>query len=272
MRMSPFFIAVLLQRKFCLWLFYEEKAATFVAPSIQTLVDQFGVNSYPLTRSSDFFCLRGLVDFQGRDIWSWIRMIIDGVNALLIHLSDPRNSLETSELISLEQQVTTLAAVNLLLADLKALTSDTSPHTRIKLSFAGLDKLANMRIRDAQRAETEEAKRLCSAGQKARLTNIFNQQVSLYNKTFGQKVVMLLEAFDETHKHLSSEMSAVESNEEKRLERLRAFCNLYHGPFGRNRFEHLFMKSPSTVPDSLPALLFLNVLGFLLDPKIFLSK
>ena len=203
-----------------------------------------------------------------------LRFVTEGVNNLLSFLNDPRNFLHSDGTANFLKQIQAHSVVQLIFADVNALNYSTSAHNRISYAMSALDKFANLRANLGMSGESEAMQGFAALSQRDHLKKLIASATAKFGyidvgKSFGS---MIDNSYGEIHGQLARQCGAESSSEMERLNRIWMQRNVRHGTFlKREQFERLFFEADGTIAGSIGTLPFLLLVGFISDPKGFLS-
>lgn len=275
-RFSPIAFTLPVRRWGCMWHFQAEAMWSFPHAPTHGIFREFYYPLNPLGADVGMYGFAGLTGMSEQNVWRYLRACVEGLNALLSYMNDPRNFTTATGEVDYLKQIQTYSLMNLVFADLLGMNYSTSSHNRISYAFSTLYKIGNIKkaLGSFTETETSISTKLCSYSQKEKLKNIFRRKLDPIRRELSDSFIAVTEeAYEGLHSHLAQEIGDAANTESSRLERLRMMRNVYsHGTFlSKNQFENTFLKASGTLPEGIAMIPFLLVLGLTLDPRDFLT-
>lgn len=270
---SPWALTLPISYLGCTWHFYRSGGWQFPHAASDSFIGQFQSGSHAASDKTNLFVFDDLEVPPLDRVWSYLGLVVDGLNRIVNYFTTPLSFLTTSNEWDSLVQVQSLCALNLLFADLAALNFSTNSYNRITYSFGAIDKMANLRfnLRPQAASETEAALGLISLHQAREVRRAVGSAFSVC-PDLATLITQQTRAFYNTHRHVRAEIGARGIREEDRLKWLRALRNLGHGSFLRGpQFRDLFLHSRGRTPPDLVTIPILLALALMSDPERFLG-
>jgi hypothetical protein len=212
--------------------------------------------------------------FDQASTLGYLLAAIGAVNNMIAFFSNPLRFLDDQRVVLLNKYLQTQSAIRLLFYDLQDLTNALHPFDKMRAAFNVLDKLANLKSGFASVATADEdvfyALLRPESGERA--ARVFRHHLRSegggINRVFARVVRRSYEVLWES---LRRELPT--RSDQQRLQYLRTFRNLSHGPFlRRNQWENVFLSSSGRVPDVLSWVALFLVWWLMLAPEDFTSS
>ena len=271
---SPFALTIPISRPGCTWHFWRENGWKSPDASTEGLLYRLQQSVSPLSEITSFLIFSGALPSQADEVWRWLRMVVAAINNVCRYINDPRTFANSDGRVDVSKQMQAMCSLTMLFADLQTLNASPRAYDRTKISFAMIDKLANLRKELGQydSAEGTIAAELMSLSQSKFVRRTIRLKVHPYWNRIGEHLRFASRCFLHAHRHLRNELAEGEGGENQRLDRLRSYRNLNHGTFlNKNQFFKIFLTGRSSVPPSLPSVAVILTLAFLLDPHGFVA-
>lgn len=278
-RFLPLALTLPVERIGCIFHFQGNGMWRF--PHVHTigLAQLFMEDLAPLAKHGDLMGLDGLQHMSEKNIWRYLRCVVDGINTLMRYLNDPRSFLnpETDE-CDFARQIQAHGAVHLLFSDLLAINHSTNSHHRLNTAFSALDKLANLKkglgdetIR--RRHDSEIFRTFPSSKWK----QFLKETISWKFEPHGQQLKnAFLSVIEKTYAQITdgyrNELSKTVVSDNELGDRLWFHRSMRHGTFLKGgKFDSLFGQSAGHVPEGLITLPFILTLGLIFKPTEFID-
>lgn len=272
-RFNPIYFSLPLHREGCVWHFSSDSGGVMNSQGSRSLFNLFNADIHPrYERASMFGRLPAL---QGDDIWNIIRLSVRGVNNLMRFANNPLTFLMLDGTIDWLRQIKARGLIYLILADLNSLVNAIGSHERIVISFALLDKIANLRVQFGANTRVEDkisvgALSLAQGKELKRIiTKSYRDIGPLVAKEFIAEIGKI---YGGLHRAISSQIRTGSRIEHERLNRLRAFRNLNHGTHLRSdQFEAIFLESSGSIPEEIVSIPWFLIHGLVAAPDRFVK-
>jgi hypothetical protein len=149
---SPFAFTLPLVRHSAVWHFWREGGWRFPHAAAESVLFQFRGSSSPRSGSNTFFVMDALGAIPACEVWSWLSMIVFGLNQLLAWVNDLRTHAASDGEVKVLRQIQAMSSLRLIFSDLRAMNYSVSSHNRATFSYAIIDKLANSRAEFCSRS------------------------------------------------------------------------------------------------------------------------
>jgi hypothetical protein len=270
---SPLQVALTFQVLGGYILFFRKGVWTFSHAAAAGIYGRF--SSDPPLTSSDDGMLSALWMRLGsaEAVYDYVQAITHLVDRLSLYALNSANFLD-GEVLDCDKQIRFIAALRLLFSDLLSLSQSVSAYGKVAFALSALDKLANI-IEGVTRGQIQErqAFKACFSATTARGLRWIAK-----NRTAEEPVQAKLLRVHARHilkvqQDVRSQMAAgTRSGEAARLEWLRSYRNLRHGPFLKgDQFSELFVVGKAWAPSDLLRMVTALVIGLALDTDGFTS-